>query len=302
MSITIVARSASALAGLVMGVARLVASFVFAMTPRKTVLITGTSSGIGRAAVHHFSAKGYNVAATMRRPEAETALGALANTKLYALDVTDNDSIERAMDAASKDFGAIDVLVNNAGYGVDGVFEAMTDETIAKQFETNVFGLMKTTRAAIPRMRAQGGGAIVQVASMGGRLAFPLFSIYHGTKWAVEGFSESLQYELAPFNIRVKLVEPGAIKTDFYGRSRVFVGGDRAEYQSIVQKAEKVSQGPAQTGAPAELVATTIERAARHTGRRMRFAVGAPAPMLLALRRLLPDSLFFAIVRASYGL
>ncbi|MFO0563164.1 MAG: SDR family oxidoreductase [Polyangiales bacterium] len=272
------------------------------MTHRKTVLITGTSSGIGRAAVHHFSNKGWNVAATMRKPELERALQSLPNTKLYALDVCSNDSIEGALDAVSADFGAIDCLVNNAGYGVDGVFEAMSDEVIAKQFETNVFGLMKTTRAVIPRMRANGGGSIVQVASMGGRLAFPLFSIYHGTKWAVEGFSESLHYELRPFGIHVKIVEPGAIKTDFYGRSRVFVGADRDEYRSIVARAEKVSQGPAQTGAAPELVAATIEKAANHTGRKLRFAVGAPAPMLLALRRLLPESWFFAIVRQSYGL
>ncbi|MBL8678502.1 MAG: SDR family oxidoreductase [Myxococcales bacterium] len=269
---------------------------------RKTVLVTGTSSGIGRATAEHFSARGWNVAATMRRPEADTALRALANTKLYALDVTSNDSIESAMESVVRDFGAIDCLVNNAGYGVDGVFEAMSDEVIAKQFETNVFGLMKTTRAVIPRMRANGGGSIVQIASMGGRITFPLFSLYHGTKWAVEGFSESLHYELRPFGIHVKIVEPGAIKTDFYGRSRVFVGGEREEYRSIVAKAEKVSQGPAQTGAPPELVARAIEKAATHTGRRIRFAVGAPAPMLLALRRFLPETLFFAIVRSSYGL
>jgi NAD(P)-dependent dehydrogenase (short-subunit alcohol dehydrogenase family) len=272
------------------------------MTQRKTVLITGTSSGIGRAAAQHFARKGWNVAATMRRPDADNVLASLPNTKLYALDVTSNDSIESAMESVVRDFGAIDCLVNNAGYGVDGVFEAMSDEVIVKQFETNVFGLMKTTRAVIPRMRANNGGSIVQVASMGGRITFPLFSIYHGTKWAVEGFSESLHYELRPFNIHVKIVEPGAIKTDFYGRSRVFVGGDRAEYRSIVEKAEKVSQGPAQSGAPPELVAATIEKASRNTGRKLRFPVGAPAPMLLALRRVLPESWFFAIVRGSYGL
>lgn len=289
------------MAGSVTVLARSVATFG-PMTHRKTVLITGTSSGIGRAAVHHFASRGWNVAATMRKPEQEKELGALPNTRVYALDVTSTDSIEAAMESVSRDFGAIDCLVNNAGYGVDGVFEAMSDEVITKQFETNVFGLMKTTRAVLPRMRANGGGSIVQVASMGGRLTFPLFSVYHGTKWAVEGFSESLHYELRPFNIHVKIVEPGAIKTDFYGRSRVFVGGEREEYRSLVAKAEKVSQGPAQTGAPPALVAATIEKAARHTGRKIRFAVGAPAPMLLALRRVLPESWFFAIVRQSYGI
>jgi NAD(P)-dependent dehydrogenase (short-subunit alcohol dehydrogenase family) len=269
---------------------------------RKTVLITGTSSGIGRATAAHFAQRGWNVAATMRRPEATHPLASVPHTKLYALDVTSNDSIAAAIDAVTADFGGVDCLVNNAGYGVDGVFEAMSDEVIAKQFETNVFGLMRTTRAVIPHLRRRGGGSIVQVASMGGRLTFPLFSIYHGTKWAVEGFSESLHYELRPFNIHVKLIEPGTIKTDFYGRSRVVVGGDRRDYESFVAKAEKVSQAPATTGAPPELVAQAIERAALHTGRRIRFPVGAPAPMLLGLRRLLPESWFFAIVRASYGI
>lgn len=269
---------------------------------RKTVLVTGTSSGIGRAAVHRFAQRGWNVAATLRRPEEERELGGLPNTRVYALDVTSQASIDAALDAVTRDFGGIDCLVNNAGFGVDGVFEAMSDDTIRKQFETNVFGLMRTTRAVIPRLRARGGGSIVQIASMGGRLTFPLFSIYHGTKWAVEGFSESLHYELAPLGIRVKIVEPGAIKTDFYGRSRVFVGSDLPDYRALVEAAERVSQAPARDGAPPEQVADTIERAARHTGARLRFPVGAPAPLLLSLRRVLPDPWFFAIVRRAYGL
>ncbi|GEM_PF-3992706 len=150
--------------------------------PSRSVLITGTSSGIGRAAVKHFSRVGWRVAATMRTPEKERELSQLPGVKLYRLDVTDVTSIEDALAAAKQDFGRLDVLVNNAGYGVDGVFEAMSDDTIRQQFETNVFGLMRTTRAVVPLMRAQGGGCIVQVASMGGRLAFPLFSIYRGAR------------------------------------------------------------------------------------------------------------------------
>jgi NAD(P)-dependent dehydrogenase (short-subunit alcohol dehydrogenase family) len=272
------------------------------MDSRKTVLITGTSTGIGRAAAQHFARLGWNVAATMRSPEKEQELGSLPNVKLYRLDVTDGVTIDRALADARSDFGRLDVLVNNAGFGVDGVFEAMTDETIRKQFETNVFGLMRVTRAVLPVMREQRGGTIVQVASMGGRLAFPLFSIYHSTKWAVEGFTESLQYELRPFGIQLKLIEPGAIKTDFYGRSRLAVGGDLPDYRALVEKAERVSQAPAQNGVGADVVAAAIARAAVHRGRRMRFAVGAPAPMLLMLRRLLPDTWFFNVVRRAYGL
>jgi NAD(P)-dependent dehydrogenase (short-subunit alcohol dehydrogenase family) len=272
------------------------------MSKQKSVLITGTSSGIGRAAVQHFSQLGWRVAATMRSPEKEQELGKLPGVTVYRLDVTDAASIEEAFAAAKRDFGRIDVLVNNAGYGLDGVFEAMSDEVIRQQFETNVFGLMRTTRAAIAHMREQGGGCIVQVASMGGRLTFPLFSIYHGTKWAVEGFSEALHYELAPFGIEVKLIEPGTIRTEFYGKGRVFVGGDRSDYRAFVEKVERVSQAPARTGVAPEVVARAIAAAAVHRGRRLRFPVGSPAPLLLLLRRLLPESWFYAVVRRSYGL
>lgn len=270
--------------------------------PTQSVLITGTSSGIGRTAVHEFSRRGWNVAATMRSPDKEKELGSLPGVKLLRLDVTDTRSIEDALHAANTEFGRIDAVVNNAGFGVDGVFEAMDDETIQKQFETNVFGLMKVTRAAIPILRAQGGGSIVQVASMGGRVTFPLYSIYHSTKWAVEGFSESLHYELAPFGIRVKLIEPGAIKTEFYGKGRVFVGGDRREYKALVEKAEKVSQSPRESGVDPMVVARAIIRAAEDRSGRMRYPVGSPAPLLLFLRRILPERVFFAIVRRSYGI
>ena len=148
---------------------------------KKSVLITGTSSGIGLAAVHAFSQDGWQVAATMRDPAKGQALAQLPNVKVLALDVTQPDTIHTALTAAQQEFGRLDVVVNNAGYGLDGVFEAMDDAVIQQQFDTNVFGLMRVTREAIKIMRPQGGGTIVQVASMGGRLAFPLYSIYHAT-------------------------------------------------------------------------------------------------------------------------
>lgn len=141
----------------------------------------------------------------------------------YPLDVTDPNNIEKAFENAIANFGSIDVVVNNAGYGVDGAFEAMSDAIIEKQFNTNVFGLMRVTRQAIQSMRKSNGGIIIQISSMGGKITSPLYSIYHAAKFAVEGFTESLQYELAQFNIQMKLVEPGPIVTEFYGRSRQFV-------------------------------------------------------------------------------
>lgn len=269
-----------------------------------TVLITGASSGIGKAAAQLFAAKGWNVAATMRSPDRETELSQLPNVRLYALDVTDTASVEGAFAAVVREFGQLDVLVNNAGYGVDGVFEAMTDEVIRKQFDTNVLGLMRCTRAAIPLMRQRGSGTIVQIASVGGRVTFPLYSIYHATKWAVEGFTESLQFELEPLGIRVKIIEPGAIKTDFYDRSREFVMRDdlRPAYGAFVQKVEQVSQRAGQRGASAASVAAVIFMAATDATMKLRYPVAYPATVLLPARRMLPDGLFRKLVKASYGI
>ena len=270
-------------------------------TKFRTVLITGTSSGIGRAAVKQFSDKGWNVAATLRNPAKETEMQHWPGIKLYALDVTDAVSIDAAVSAVIADFGGIDVLVNNAGYGVDGVFEAMSDDIIEQQFNTNVFGLMRTTRALIPHMRQRRSGTIIQIASMGGRLAFPLFSIYHGTKWAVEGFTESLHYELKPFGISLKLIEPGAIKTEFYGAGRKMVKPTgTSDYDDFVAKCDTVSQESGAKGEPASVVAEAVYKAATDGSSKMRYPVGKPAPMLLWLRKRLPDSWWFGVVRSSY--
>jgi len=270
---------------------------------KKNVLITGTSSGIGKATVHEFAKNGWNVIATQRTPEKETDFKNLPNVKLFPMDVTDLDSIKNTLALAQKDFGKIDVVVNNAGYGVDGAFEAMSDDIIEKQFNTNVFGLMRVTREAIKHMRPNGGGTIIQISSMGGKITFPLYSIYHATKFAVEGFTESLQYELRQFNIKMKLIEPGPIVTDFYGRSRTFIKPtDTDQYDGFIQKfndaAEKVlkeAEGP-------EVVAKMIFKSATDNSDQMRYAVGKPGPLLLALRKLLSDKLYFLMVRKTYKL
>jgi NAD(P)-dependent dehydrogenase (short-subunit alcohol dehydrogenase family) len=267
----------------------------------KTVLITGTSSGIGLSTARYFAQQGWNVAATMRNPTKARGLESFSNVKIYALDVTDNYSIQNAVEAVVQDFGSIDVLVNNAGFGTDGVFEAMSDEVITAQFNTNVFGLMRMTRALIPYFRAQGRGRIIQIASMGGRITFPLYSIYHSSKWAVEGFSESLQYELAPFGIQIKIVEPGAIKTEFYTEGRQSIPGEELPmYQDIVAKADRVSQGSGNNGESPEVVAKTVFMAATDRRNKLRYPVGKPAPLLLRLRKLLPDSWYFAMIKNSY--
>jgi NAD(P)-dependent dehydrogenase (short-subunit alcohol dehydrogenase family) len=189
------------------------------VTP-KTVLITGASSGIGLATARLFFERGWNVAATMRSPEhSELACAPQDRIKLFRLDVTDKASVEAAVKEVMAAFGRIDVLVNNAGYGLIGLFEEMSEEQVRRQIDTNVLGVMNVTRAVLPHMRAQKSGRIVNVASVAGRLSLPLYTLYCASKWAVEGFSEALAFEVAQHGIQVKIIEPGAIKSEFFGRS-----------------------------------------------------------------------------------
>jgi NAD(P)-dependent dehydrogenase (short-subunit alcohol dehydrogenase family) len=270
---------------------------------KKNVFITGTSSGIGKAAVFEFAKQGWNVIATQRNPEKEQDFKDFDNVHLYRLDVTDLESCMESLSQALKKFGKLDVVINNAGYGVDGVFEGMSDEVIANQFNTNVFGLMRVTREAIKMMRPAGGGIIIQISSMGGKITFPLYSIYHATKFAVEGFSESLHYEVAQFGIKIKLIEPGPIVTEFYGRSRQYIKPvDTNQYDGFIQKFNAAAQKVMKEAEGPEVVAKVIFNAATDSSNQMRYAVGKPGPMLLILRKLLPDSLYFLMVRKSYNL
>lgn len=269
----------------------------------KTVFITGTSTGIGRATAAYFAEQGWNVAATMRMPELEKTLHNHPKIELYRVDVTDPQSIDEAIKQVVSKFGRIDVVVNNAGFTIDGVFEATSDADIQKQFDTNVFGLMRVTRSIIPFFREQGTGVIVQVASMGGRITFPLYSIYHATKWAVEGFSESLHYEMESFGIRIKIIEPGAINTDFYGRSRTLIAGHHLPmYAKYVEMVNRITVAAGAKGEEPEAVAKVIYRAATDGSSKMRYAIGYPAPILLFLRRILPTRVFLSLIKRSYHL
>lgn len=268
---------------------------------QKTVVITGSSSGIGRATVLYFQSKGWNVAATMRQPDKEHELGQLPRVKLYQLDVTSQESIDSAVSAIYNDFGKVDVLVNNAGYAVLGIFEAASRESITRQFETNVFGLMAVTKSFLPHFRAQKQGTIVNVASVGGRLAFPLYSLYHATKWAVDGFSESLAYELQPFQIKVRIIEPGLIKTDFYGRSQELLTLDNEPtYQQLAGKAEKTIAQFTKHGSKPEAVAKAIFKASTSQSNRLRYPVAGGAPLFLFFRWLVPPAIFRAFTKKIY--
>jgi NAD(P)-dependent dehydrogenase (short-subunit alcohol dehydrogenase family) len=264
----------------------------------KTILITGASSGIGHATAVLFQKRGWNVAATMRSPEKGADLSGLKSLACIRLDVIDIASIKEAISETMSRFGAIDAVVNNAGYGLVGPFEASTPEQVERQFRTNVFGLMNVTREILPHFRERRDGVILNVSSMGGRITFPLYSVYHATKWAVEGFSESLQFELRQFNVRVKIIEPGPIKTDFYDRSMDLISKPGlSAYDDIVARAMPNMQRAGETAPGPERVARVIYKAATDGSWKMRYS--ANSAMILALRRLLPLNAFTSIVRRA---
>ncbi len=264
----------------------------------KVVLITGASSGIGNEAAKLFQTKNWKVAATMRAPEKADDLRKIVDIETFRLDVTQPESIKAAIEATLERFGRIDAVVNNAGYAVVGPFEAVTREQIEDQMNTNVYGVMNVCREILPYFREQKRGTIVNVASMGGRITFPLYSIYHATKWAVEGFSESLQYEVREFGIKIKIIEPGPIKTDFYTRSMTIAEKEGlTAYDNFVARSLPNMQKAGETGPDGLVVAETIYTAVTDDSWRMRYPVNSRA--VLTARRLLPDSLFFGLIRKA---
>lgn len=265
----------------------------------KVVFITGASSGIGLATAKLFQAKNWRVAATMRRPEEYADLQKIADIDCFRLDVTDNSSIKAAFSDVLGKFGRIDAIVNNAGYGLIGPFEAASEEQIRQQFETNVFGLMAVCREAIPVFRSQKKGCIVNISSLSGLAALPFSSLYAASKFAVEGFSESLAYELEPFGIRVKLIEPGPIKTDFYSRSEEIAKKEGLHiYDERFEKLLEFMNKGGMDAPDGTIVAETIYKAVTDGTNRLRYGVNTKG--VPALKRSLPESVFRAIVKKIF--
>lgn len=267
------------------------------------VLITGASSGIGLAAANLFAARGWRVAATMRNPADGAALEKQEGVKVLALDVTDTDSVEVAVAAALEHFGRINVLVNNAGYGLFGPFELATDEQIRRQFATNVEGTFAVTRAVLPAMRRQGSGTIINVASLGGLVALPFFSLYCASKFAVVGFTESLSFELAPLGIRAKVIAPGGVATDFSGRSmaHTFSAGESA-YSATLAKVMAALGERRGNYSSAESIAEIIFTAATDGAGQVMYLAGPDAEQVYALQRSLDEAERLAMVRQHSGL
>ncbi len=270
-----------------------------------TVLITGCSSGIGAAAVQHFAAQGWNVAATLRNPASAHFEDGAGKVATFALDVTDQKSVDAAVAQAAERFGQIDVLINNAGYGLFGPFETATQEVIERQFQTNVFGVFAVTRAVLPHMRERASGVIINVASLTGLVAMPLYSLYAASKFAVVGFSESLSHELGPLGIRVKVFAPGAVATDFSGRSlvRTFEGDGGPYAQSIgkVMGVFAANRGTSNASTPEQL-ALALYDAATDGSAQLRYVIGEDAKALMQTRKDIGEEALMGAMRQRFGL
>lgn len=253
----------------------------------KTVLITGCSSGLGKTTARHFAAQGWNVIATMRKPDQSLAAGYPEQMLVLPLDVTNLASIESAIAAGIARFGHIDTVVNNAGISVVSIFEATAKATIRGIFETNVFGVMNVMQAVIPHLRDHGGGTIVNITSGVGLAAVPLLALYTATKHAVEGLSESLSYELESQNILVKLVEPGAMRTTSFTANTMEASqavSVPAKYKPYFDHMMRSMMNYPLPDADEEQVVATIHAAATDPSNRLRYLAGPDTEEMARLR------------------
>jgi short-subunit dehydrogenase len=279
-----------------------------ATTVSKAVLITGCSTGIGRATAELLARSGWTVYATARRLDAIQALET-KGCRVLALDVCDEGSMRAAVDAVERAEGAVGVLVNNAGYGQEGAFEATPMAEIRRQFETNVFGLIRLTQMVLPGMRRQGWGKIVNLSSMGGKLTFPGGAFYHATKHAVEALSDALRFEVAGFGIDVIVVEPGPIRTQFGDTAIGSIKGPAADDPAyaafntqVAAKIREAYEGPmGRLASGPEAVAQVIEKALVKPRPATRYPVTAAARIMMGLRRWLPDRAFDAVLRTQFA-
>ncbi|MGH2713134.1 MAG: oxidoreductase [Thermoleophilaceae bacterium] len=270
----------------------------------KAVLITGCSTGIGRATAERLARSGMTVYASARRPESIEDLKA-AGCRALALDVTDEDSMRAAVEEVDRTEGAVGALVNNAGYSQNGAVETVELDDVRRQFETNVFGLLRMSQLVLPGMRRQRHGRIVNVSSMGGKLTFPGGGIYHATKHAVEAISDAMRFEVRGFGVDVTVIEPGLIRTSFAETSVGSVPqeeGPYAEFNTAVAAATAGAyEGPiGRLGGGPDDVAKVIEKAISARRPRTRYKVTASARVLMAQRSLLPDRAWDAVVGTSF--
>lgn len=270
----------------------------------KVVLITGCSSGIGAETAGYLAGRGHTVYATARRVEALEPLVA-KGCRARPLDVTDEASMRAAVAAIEAEHGAVGALVNNAGYSQSGALESVALDDIRRQFETNVFGLIRMCQLVLPGMRRAGAGRIVNIGSMGGRLTFPGGGVYHATKYALEALSDALRFEVQGFGVQVVLIEPGLIVTDFAKTAVASVAdgdGPYAKFNDVVAKrTEGAYHGPlVKLGGGPDAVAKVIRRAIESRRPRARYRVTASARLAIAQRRITTDRVWDLAMRAQF--
>lgn len=248
---------------------------------QKTIFITGASAGLGKATAKLFQLQGWNVIATMRDPEKEAELTQLKNVTLLPLDVTNPEQIKTTVAKAISLYN-VDVVFNNAGYGLMGSLESFSDEQILREINTNLLGVIRVTQAFIPHFREKKSGVFISTTSLGGLIGFPLHSIYHATKFAVEGWSEGMSFELGLHNIAIKTVAPGGIATDFTGRS--LDRSSHSAYGEIEEKLFATIDGMMQSASTAGQIAEVVYEAATDGKDQIRYVAGEDAKAIYARR------------------
>ncbi|QES88714.1 SDR family oxidoreductase [Rhizosphaericola mali] len=276
------------------------------MTKDKTVLITGCSMGLGAATATYFANNGWNVVATMRSPDSNNTLEQRSNILVLKLDVQDKSTIKQSIEKAIDYFGKIDVVINNAGFGMNGIFESIPEERVIEQFDVNVFGAMNVTRAILPHFREKQNGLILNISSGVGVFGLPLGSLYTASKFALEGFTEAISYELASIGVVVKLIEPGAVaETGFPKRSAQEFGSYKApvEYNRIIQSMGGVFQKFRTNADPDALskVVQCIYLASTDNTNQLRYLVTEDIVPMVKLRRECSEEKFMTKMREIFN-
>jgi NAD(P)-dependent dehydrogenase (short-subunit alcohol dehydrogenase family) len=273
----------------------------------RTAIVTGSSSGIGLETSIALARNGFYTYATMRNPAKGKTLADMAEKEklplqVAELDVNSDESVRDTVDGIAKERKRIDVVVNNAGFALVGALEETSMDEIKTQFETNLFGALRVMKAVIPVMRRQTSGTIVNITSMGGKIAIPLDPIYHGTKFALEGITESVRYEMQPFGVNVILVEPGAVKTNFFDNLKLAQGATRPDspYARFMGSLQSAAAHMVQDAIPAREVAEVIAQAAKSDSPQMRYVIGKDAQALIEAKKSMGDKEFEKLVASRF--
>jgi NAD(P)-dependent dehydrogenase (short-subunit alcohol dehydrogenase family) len=267
---------------------------------RKVILITGASSGLGKVCAGYLSQRGHRVFGTSRHPPSQKQVGSL---NMVQMDVNSSDSISRAIDYILEKEGRLDVVLNNAGFGMMGSVEDTSIDEAKSLFETNFWGVVRVCRAVLPVMRDQEYGYIVNISSIGGQIGLPFRGLYSASKFAIEGMTEALRMEVRPFGIHVVLVEPGNLRTKFVGRHKTSESQRNQVYAEKLNNVLRIIERDETHGPSPDMIAQLVERIIRNPSPRLRYTVGAtPGKQAITLKKIVPDRFFEWLLMKYYRL